>query len=186
MKALIIIPVLALMFFLAPGETAQQSTGGVKTAILATITPQHDKYHENEGIAPTMTPYGFPVIFTPIPTATPDPWLFLSEGYSTYYSPNFGCWEPIISAHKSWGHLPPDFQPDPNCFYLASPNDELMGHRFKILSLANGREVIGTMVDAVQTWDKQSFYNRNVLVDVSYKLAQAIGLNAKVRVWVER
>lgn len=147
---------------------------------------------QNSGVRITE-PYTYPTVFPPqpTPTSTPTPtpisdnWTPYGSGYATYYSASYGNWEAIRNAHIRFGHLPSGFNPSPEGYYLACTDDSLMGKKFKIKSLSNENEVIAWMADAVNINHKQNFYNKGIVIDVSYPLAEVIGKNSKVLVWVE-
>lgn len=191
----IIIPALALLLIAAipfgfvraseeidPLGTALPATAAPTTAATATPSP-----------SPTPPPTATPrPTQPPTPTATPNPLANLSligDGGAVFYAPAYdaGGWEAIIRTHLSNGKgNAATFPYSPEGYYCVHP-DFVFGNVLTLQNPATGQTLRCTVADAVAPYD-QANWRRKAVIEVSYALFTALGLDRgnRVTVWAMR
>ncbi len=130
------------------------------------------------------------VASTPAPPAPPvNPTAGLTpigEGGAAFYAPGYdnGGWDAIIRTHMRDGQGSPDTFPySPGGYYCVHP-DFVFGNILTLQNTDTGKTIRCTVADAVAPQD-QGYWRSHFVIEISYSLFTALGLNNgnHVRVW---
>ena len=110
----------------------------------------------------------------------------VGEGGAAYYAPGYdnGGWDAIINTHMRGGQGSPDSFPySPEGYYCVHP-DFVFGNVLTLQNMDTGKTLRCTVADAVAPWD-QGYWRSRFVIEISYSLFTALGLNNgnHVRVW---
>lgn len=110
----------------------------------------------------------------------------IGEGGAAFYSPSYdnGGWDAIIRTHMRGGQGSPDTFPySPEGYYCVHP-DFVFGNILTLQNMDTGKTIRCTVADAVAPSD-QGYWRNHFVIEISYSLFTALGLNNgnHVRVW---
>jgi hypothetical protein len=123
----------------------------------------------------------------PAPPVSPTAGLTpIGEGGAAFYSPGYdnGGWDAIIRTHMNGGQGDPSTFPySPDGYYCVHP-DFVFGNILTLQNTDTGKTIRCTVADAVAPGD-QAYWRSHFVIEISYSLFTALGLNNgnHVRVW---
>lgn len=147
---------------------------------------------------PSPAPTAAPPTATPRPTEPPKPTeppnpvadlALVGDGGAVFYAPGYdaGGWDAIIRTHLSNGRgSAATFPYSPEGYYCVHP-DFVFGNVLTLQNPATGKTLRCTVADAVAPYDQPN-WRRKAVIEVSYALFTALGLDAgnRVTVWAMR
>lgn len=115
----------------------------------------------------------------PAPPVNPTAGLTpIGEGGAAFYSPGYdnGGWDAIIRTHMRGGQGSPDTFPySPEGYYCVHP-DFVFGNILTLQNTDTGKTIRCTVADAVAPQD-QGYWRSHFVIEISYSLFTALGLN---------